>query len=70
MRSINIKEYKDSPRVNYLSYIEGPEKRVVKTFTVVHKISRYLLIYYKISFVNVSKQGRQQLFDVGEGVFD
>ena len=37
-------------RANYLSCIEG--KGVVKTITVVHKIPRYLFIYYKISFVN------------------
>ena len=35
-------------RVNYLSCIEG--NVVVKTFIVVHKIPRNMLIYYKISF--------------------
>ena len=35
--------------VNYLSCIE--RKGVVKTFTVVHKMPRYLLIYHKISFL-------------------
>ena len=35
-------------RVNYLSCING--KGVVKTFTEVHKMPRYLLIYYRISF--------------------
>ena len=33
-------------RCNYLSGIEG----VVKIFNVVHKMRRYLLIYYKLSF--------------------
>ena len=33
-------------RVNHLSFIEG----VWKTFTVLHKMPHYLLIYYKISF--------------------
>ena len=60
----NIHEYKFSPigktptlysdplsnkMVYYLTCREG--KGVVETFTVVHKMPRYLLIYYKISFV-------------------
>ena len=36
-------------RVNYLSFIEGKGFR--KTFTVVHKMPLYVLIYYKIYFV-------------------
>ena len=35
--------------INYLICIEG--KGVVKTITVLHKMPRYLLIYYKISFI-------------------
>ena len=41
--------YRDWLRDNYLSCTEG--KGVWKTFTVVHKKPRYLLIYYKISFL-------------------
>ena len=44
--------YRDWPwskkRVNHLSYKQG--KEVVKTFAIVHKKPRYLLIQYKISF--------------------
>ena len=36
-------------RFNYLSYIE--EKGVCKTFTVLHKLPRNLLIYYKVYFM-------------------
>ena len=39
--------------VNHLSCIEG--KRVVKTFTAVHKILRYLLIYLKYLLSTYSK---------------
>ena len=38
-------------RINYLSCIEGKRGGVWKTFTVLHKMQRYLLIYYKISFI-------------------
>ena len=37
-------------RVNYLSCIEG--MGVWKTFTVLHKMTCYLFLYFKISFVS------------------
>ena len=67
----NIKE-KDSPLSGlveilelrkgliYLSCIEG--KGVVKTFTVVQKMLRYLLIYYKIFLILNKEDLRKSYF--------